>query len=258
MTKYRQVELFAGAGGLAIGMEKAGFDSVLLNEIDKHACNTLRRNRPDWEVIEGDITNIDFSPYRDEVDIVSGGFPCQAFSYAGNKLGFEDARGTLFFEFARAVGEINPKVIVAENVKGLLKHEGGRTLEVIKNVIDNLGYKLVEPRVLKAIFHRVPQKRERLILVGVRKDLADHVEFEWPHPDKRIMTMRDALKSGDLYKTDVPLSEGQKYPQRKKEILSLVPQGGCWRDLPDNIQSCLLYTSPSPRDRTRSRMPSSA
>lgn len=234
--KYKLIELFAGAGGLAIGMEKAGFKSVLLNEIDKHACNTLRKNRPKWNVVEGDVSKIDFSEYRDKVDILSGGFPCQAFSYAGNKRGFDDARGTLFFEFARAVKETNPKIILGENVRGLLKHDDGKTLNAIKNIIDELGYKLVEPRVLKAVFYQVPQKRERLLLVGIRKDLADFVEFLWPSPYNRIMVVKDALKKGELYPTNVPKSEGQKYPKRKTEILSLVPQGGYWRDLPDDLQ----------------------
>ena len=233
---YKLIELFAGAGGLALGMEKAGFESVLLNEIDKHACNTLRKNRPEWNVVEGDISQIDFTEYHNKIDILSGGFPCQAFSYAGKKLGFEDTRGTLFFEFARAVKETNPKVIVAENVRGLLKHDNGKTLATIKSVIDELGYDLVEPRVLKAVFYQVPQKRERLILVGIRKDLADYVKFYWPSPYHRIMTMRDALKKGELFDCDVPKSEGQKYPKRKAEILSLVPEGGYWKDLPDELQ----------------------
>lgn len=236
LRSYKLIELFAGTGGLAIGMEKAGFDSVLLNEIDKHACNTLRKNRPEWNVVEDDISQINFSKHENEVDILSGGFPCQAFSYAGNKLGFEDARGTLFFEFARAVKETNPKVILAENVRGLLKHDDGKTLEAIKSVIDELGYQLVEPRVLKAMFYQVPQKRERLLLVGIRKDLANLVEFKWPSPYKRIMNLKDALKKGDLYDSDVPISEGQKYPEKKKNILSLIPQGGYWRDLPDDLQ----------------------
>lgn len=236
IRQYKLLELFAGTGGLAIGMEKAGFKSVLLNEIDKHACQTLRHNRPNWNVLEGDIAQIDFSKYRDSIDILSGGFPCQAFSYAGKKLGFEDARGTLFFEFARAVNETNPKIFFAENVRGLLKHENGMTLQAIKNVIDELGYKLVEPRVLKAVFYKVPQKRERLFLVCIRKDIAPFVEFMWPSPFSRIMTLEDALKAGELYDTDVPVSEGQNYPKRKEEILSLVPPGGYWRDLPLTIQ----------------------
>ena len=234
---YSVIELFAGAGGLALGMEKAGLKSVFLNEIDKHACNTLRENRPDWNVVEGDVANIDFTEYKNNVDILSGGFPCQAFSYAGKKMGFEDTRGTLFFEFARAVKEVNPKVIIAENVRGLLKHENGKTLETIKGIIDELGYTLIEPKVLKAVFYKVPQKRERLILIAVRKDIKEHISsFKWPSPYKRILNMRDALKAGVLYETDVPESVGQKYPLRKQQILEMVPPGGYWRDLPKDVQ----------------------
>lgn len=234
--QYNLVELFAGGGGLAIGMEKAGLKAIFLNEQDKHACNTLRHNRPNWNVVEGDIAQVDFTQIKDEVDILTGGFPCQAFSYAGKSLGFEDTRGTLFFEMARAIKELQPKVFMAENVKALLTHDDGKTLETIRGVIDELGYQLIEPRVLKSIFYMVPQKRERLILVAIRKDLAEHVEFKWPSPYRRIMTLRDAFFSGELYSTDVPRSIGQKYPQRKKEIMSHVPQGGYWRDLPDDLQ----------------------
>ncbi len=233
---YNLVELFAGGGGLAIGMEQAGLESILLNEMDKHACDTLRYNRPDWNVIEGDISQVDFTQIDKDVDVLTGGFPCQAFSYAGKSLGFEDTRGTLFFEMARAIKETQPKVFLAENVKALSTHDDGRTLDTIKGVIDELGYELVEPRVLKAIFYKVPQKRERLILVGIRKDLAQRVKFHWPSPYKRVMTLRDAFYSGELYETDVPESEGQTYPPRKKEIMAEVPQGGYWRDLSDSLQ----------------------
>lgn len=236
LRPYRLMELFAGAGGLAIGMERAGFESVMLNEVDRHACATLRANRPHWHVVEGDIARIDFTPYHNQIDLLSGGFPCQAFSYAGNKLGFEDIRGTLFFEFARAVKETNPKVFLAENVRGLLKHDKGKTLDTIRRVIDELGYVLVEPRVLKAMFYQVPQKRERLLLVGIRKDLAEDVEFAWPSPYRRIFTVRDALKAGALYENDVAVSDGQRYPKRKAQILAQVPEGGYWRDLPEALQ----------------------
>lgn len=233
---YRLLELFAGAGGLAIGMEQAGFHSVMLNELDKYACETLRKNRPNWNVVEGDISQIDFKKYHNQIDILSGGFPCQAFSYAGKKLGFEDTRGTLFFEFARAVKETNPKVFLAENVRGLLTHENGKTLEIISQIISELGYVLVAPRVLKAMFYKVPQKRERLFLIGIRKDLADKVNFHWPSPYHRILNLRDALKKGELYPNDVPISGGQSYPKRKAEIMDLVPAGGYWKDLPDELQ----------------------
>ncbi|MFY9261674.1 MAG: DNA (cytosine-5-)-methyltransferase [Gallionella sp.] len=235
VRQFNSIELFAGAGGLAIGLEQAGFHAVALNEFNKDACNTLRLNRPNWNVIEGDIHKVDFTRFRN-VDFVSGGFPCQAFSYAGHQRGFEDTRGTLFFEFARAIQELQPKVFMGENVRGLLEHDDGRTLATIKAAIADLGYTLIEPRVLKAIFYRVPQKRERLFLVAIRNDLVKFAQFTWPTPHHRVMVMRDALKAGELYPCDVPESKGQNYPERKKAILELVPQGGYWRDLPDDLQ----------------------
>lgn len=234
---YRSVELFAGAGGLALGLEKAGFAPVLLNEIDKHACATLSANRPNWPVVKGDVSKLNFEHLAGEVDFLSGGFPCQAFSYAGQKAGFEDTRGTLFFEFARAIREIKPRVFLGENVRGLLNHDDGRTVETIKDVLRGLGYTLIEPKVLKAIFYKVPQKRERLFFIGIRNDFAECTEtFTWPSPFHRILNLRDALMAGELFESDVPESAGQKYPERKKEILSQVPAGGYWRDLPDDLQ----------------------
>ncbi len=233
---YNIIELFAGCGGLALGLENAGFKSVLVNEIDKDASDTLKLNRPDWNIVNKDISEVSFKKYKNKIDMISGGFPCQAFSYAGNKLGFDDTRGTLFYEFARAVKEVNPKIFVAENVRGLSSHDNGRTLQTIRTVIDELGYELVAEEVLKAIFYRVPQKRERLILVAVRKDLAPFVQFTFPPRFNQIYTVGDALKSGVLYNQDVPVSEGQSYPKRKEEIMSMVPQGGYWRDLPDELQ----------------------
>lgn len=231
---YSVLELFAGAGGLAVGLEKAGLKCVALNEIDKFACSTLRNNRPNWNVLEGDIKHFDFSEYRDKVDVVTGGFPCQAFSYAGKKLGLADARGTLFYEFARVVKEVNPPVCIGENVRGLLSHEGGKTLRGMISILDEIGYNVVPVEVLKAIQYKVPQKRERLILVGIRKDI--EVPFSYPKPYKKIYTLQDALKKGKLFDTDVPVSDGAKYPQSKVEVLDLVPPKGYWRDLPLDIQ----------------------
>jgi DNA (cytosine-5)-methyltransferase 1 len=229
-------ELFAGAGGLALGLEHAGFKKIFLNEIDKHACATLRKNRPDWNVLEGDIKNIDFSDYKNKVDILTGGFPCQSFSYAGKRLGFNDIRGTMFFEFARTIQETNPKVILAENVRGLLTHDDGKTIDTILSVLDEIGYTVIEQKVYKAIFYKVPQKRERLIIIAIRKDLVFNTQYKTPSPYSRVMTVKDALKAGDLYETNVPLASGQSYPPRKAEILSYVPEGGYWRDLPDELQ----------------------
>ena len=241
VKNFTSIELFAGAGGLALGLEKAGLSNLLLSEIDKNACATLRANRPDWNVIEGDVANIDFNSYKDKVDVLTGGFPCQAFSFAGKRLGFEDARGTLFFEFARAVKETKPLICVGENVRGLFQHENGKTIEGMVSVLDELGYEVIPPRVLKAIFYNVPQKRERVFIVGLRKDAG--LKFDWPLESQKILTIRDALKKGKLYNSDVPVSLGQAYPKSKREIMDLIPPGGYWRDLPLELQKSYMKGS---------------
>ncbi|HLU84425.1 MAG TPA: DNA (cytosine-5-)-methyltransferase [Vicingaceae bacterium] len=231
---YSVIELFAGAGGLAIGLEKAGLKCVALNDVDKWACQTLRENRPNWNVLEGDIKNFKFTDYKNKVDVVTGGFPCQAFSYAGKKLGLKDARGTLFYEFARVVKEVNPSICIGENVRGLLSHDKGKTLQGMISILDEIGYNVVPIKVLKAVDYKVPQKRERLILVGIRKDI--DIPFEYPKPYPKTYTLKDALKKGELFDTDVPASNGAKYPDYKKKILDMVPPKGYWRDLPLDIQ----------------------
>ena len=234
IKEFNVLELFAGAGGLAVGLEKSGIKCVALNEIDKWACQTLRENRPHWNVLEGDIKSFDFREYNNQIDIVTGGFPCQAFSYAGKKLGLQDARGTLFYEFARAVKEVNPLICIGENVKGLLSHEKGKTIEGMISILDEIGYNVVPVKVLKAINYKVPQKRERVILVGIRKDI--DIKYEYPKPHNKIYNLVDALKKGELYNCNVPKSEGSKYPEHKKAVLDLVPQKGYWRNLPLDIQ----------------------
>lgn len=242
LRKYQTIELFAGAGGLALGLENAGLECILLNDFDKWACETLKLNRPNWNVVHDDVRNLDFSAYKNKVDIITGGFPCQAFSYAGKKLGFNDTRGTLFHAYASAVKELQPKICVAENVRGLLTHDSGRTIETMISVLSDLGYTVLKPRIMKAIFYRVPQKRERLIIVAIRNDLAQ-TEFNFPEPYNKLYALKDVLKKGELYDCDVPKSEGQKYPKRKKEIMDLVPQGGYWRDLPEKIQKEYMLKS---------------
>jgi len=240
-ANYGVLELFAGAGGLAIGLENAGLKCVALNEIDKWACQTLRENRPHWNVLEGDVKEFDFTKYKDKIDVVTGGFPCQSFSYAGKRLGLDDARGTLFYEFARVVKEVNPPLCIGENVKGLLSHDEGKTLKGMISILDEIGYKVAPIKILKAINYKVPQKRERLILVGIRKDI--DIEFNYPKPYIKIYTLTDALKKGPLFDCDVPKSKGSEYPIHKKEILDLVPPKGYWRDLPIDIQKAYMGKS---------------
>lgn len=214
------IELFAGAGGLALGLEKAGLKTLAFVEIDKFCCETLKNNRPDWNVINDDVSKIDFSRYAGKVDIITGGFPCQAFSFAGKKLGFEDTRGTLFYEFARCIKEVKPLMFMAENVRGLKSHDNGRTLQTIIDVLGSLGYK-IQYQVLNAVNYGVAQKRERIVIIGTKKG----INFDFPTPLKHRPTLKEALK-------DCPISEGQSYSEKKKAILSLIPPGGCWINLP--------------------------
>jgi DNA (cytosine-5)-methyltransferase 1 len=238
---YTVVELFAGAGGLAIGLEQAGLHCAMLNEINKDACQTLRFNRPQWDVREGDVSQLNFSEFAGKVDVVTGGFPCQSFSYAGKRLGFEDARGTMFFEFARAVKEIQPLICVGENVRGLLNHDDGKTIAGMTSILEDLGYVVLPPRLMRAVEHRVPQKRERLLIVGLRKDAG--LTFEFPKASAERFFMKDALKKGRLFECDAPKSPGQTYPAWKKQVMDLVPPGGYWRDLPMDVQKSYMMKS---------------
>ena len=223
-TKFTSIELFAGAGGLALGMENAGIKHKLLVEIDKHAASTLKHNRPKWNVSCADAREVSYAGMT--ADIVTGGFPCQAFSFAGNQMGFEDARGTLFFELARCIKEVRPKIAVGENVRGLLAHDDGKTLRAMLSILDDLGYR-VAYRVLRAQYFDVPQKRERLVIIAVRKDLDLPILF--PKERDYTISMREAI-------ADAPLSPGQEYPKKKRDVMELVPAGGYWRDLPIEIQ----------------------
>lgn len=227
MKSITNIELFAGAGGLSLGLEQAGFEVVELVELDHNACETLRQNRPTWNIVEADIHNIGFKQYRNKVDVVTGGAPCQAFSYAGKRKGFGDVRGTLFEEYARCVSEVKPKMFLFENVKGLLTHDNGKTFKTIYTTLENLGYTLTYT-VLNACYYGVGQKRERLILIGIRNDLSNKIKFKFPQADVSPTTLRDVLKN-------VPESSFTPYSQKKKQVLDLVPEGGCWVDLPEDV-----------------------
>lgn len=225
-SNFTSLDLFAGAGGTALGLYNAGLNHLFLNEYDKHALMTLRNNMPEWDISSDDVHSVDFSHFRKKVDVIEGGFPCQSFSYAGKKLGFGDARGTLFYEFVRAVREVQPKVAVGENVRGLLRHDGGRTLATMVKLLQKEGY-LVAHRVLRSQYLDVPQKRERLVIIAVRKGLGLPILF--PKERDYTISIREAL-------VDCPASFGQKYPDKKAKILEKVPPGGYWKDLPENMK----------------------
>lgn len=230
---YNVVELFAGAGGLALGLEKAGFKEAALVEIDKYACQTLRKNRPNWNVIEEDIIKVAEKGIRSylsegiKVDLLSGGYPCQAFSYAGHKMGLNDVRGTMFYYYAKILEELKPKMFLAENVRGLVSHDNGKTLRTMIEVFTSIGYR-VTWKVLNAWDYNVAQKRERIVIIGIREDIDNSIVYKYPKPYDYKPVLRDVLKN-------VPKSDGAKYPPKKARVLELVPPGGYWRDLPDEI-----------------------
>ena len=229
MRKVNSIELFAGCGGLALGLEKAGFHHVALNEFNKDACKTLKHNRPEWNVIPGDVKNIQWSQYKD-IDFLSGGFPCQAFSHSGKRLGFEDTRGTLFYEFGRAIKQLQPLCFLAENVKGLISHDNGQTLCTILRTFEELGYHVFTPILLNANYYEVAQKRERLFIFGVKKEFANYFELEAP-PKFQPLVLKDVLLEGKYYGS-LPLEQiGMKYSASKQSFFNKIPPGGNWRNL---------------------------
>lgn len=227
---YTTIELFAGAGGLALGVEKAGFNTIGLVEFNKDACNTLKLNRPNWNVICDDIANISdknleklFNIKKGDLDLLSGGAPCQSFSYAGKRLGLEDARGTLFYHYAIFLEKLQPKMFIFENVKGLLTHDKGKTYDTILAIFEKAGY-VIQKKVLNAWDYGVAQKRERLFTIGIRNDLSNKINFKFPKKHDYKPLLKDVLYN-------VPQSASIPYGEKKKKIFDLVPPGGYWKDI---------------------------
>ena len=177
---YKTIDLFAGIGGTRLGFYQTGKTKVVFSsEFDEHAVKTYKANF--GECPYGDITKIESHTIPDH-DILVGGFPCQAFSQAGKKLGFEDTRGTLFFEIARILKDKQPKAFLLENVKNLTLHDHGKTFEVIVNTLKELGYE-VTFNLFKAKDFGVPQNRERIYIVGFNKNkVSNHQDFTMPTP----------------------------------------------------------------------------
>ena len=184
---FKFIDLFAGIGGFRLALQNLGGKCVYTSEWDKEAQRTYRANF--GEVPFGDITKDETKKFiPDGFDVLCAGFPCQAFSIAGRRGGFEDTRGTLFFEVAEIIKLKKPKAIFLENVKGLRNHNGGRTLETILNVLRNdLDYFIPAPQIINAKDFGVPQNRERIFIVGFRKDL-DVTDFEYPKPLREKVT----------------------------------------------------------------------
>lgn len=189
-SKFTFIDLFAGIGGFRIAMQNLGGRCVYTSEWDEQAKKTYEANF--GEVPFGDITKERTKKFiPDNFDVLCAGFPCQAFSIAGKRGGFEDTRGTLFFDVADIIRRKKPKAFFLENVKGLINHDRGRTLKTILNVLrDDLGYYVPEPQVLNAKNFGVPQNRERIFIVGFRNDLGVN-SFNYPDPLKKDVTFED-------------------------------------------------------------------
>lgn len=265
--KYTAVELFAGAGGLSIGLEKAGIDVVIANELMSDFADTLAANHPNTKVIKGDVHKIDFKAELaklglDSVDVLSGGPPCQGFSTIGSK-NRQDPRNSLFYEYLRAVSETRPKYTIFENVSGFKRMYGGFAYETLVKEMDALGYD-TRCQILNAADYGAPQIRFRTIVLGWRKDLPA-VDFPAvTHGDKcglkPYVTLMDAI--GDLPELSAGGSVGaysceprtdyqrkmrgdqqellehnaSKYGEKMQEILRILPEGGSIKDLPARLR----------------------
>ena len=181
-NKFKSIEICAGAGGQAIGLEQAGFEHVLLVELEKEYCESLKRNRPNWNVQCMDVHKFDGRPFRNEIDLLSGGVPCPPFSIAGKQLGKDDERD-LFPEMLRLVDEINPRLVMIENVKGLLSPKFDSYRQHIIDTLSNLGYN-THIELINASDYGVPQLRPRVVIIGIRKDIHDIFRF----PQKELTT----------------------------------------------------------------------
>lgn len=186
----KSIEICAGAGGQALGLEMAGFKHIALVEYEKKYCETLKKNRPEWNIICKDVKNFSGKPYRNKIDLLAGGVPCPPFSVAGKQLGSDDERD-LFPEALRLIEEINPKAVMLENVRGFLDPTFKDYRESILKRIDELGYN-VQIKLLNASDYGVPQLRPRIVIVGIRKDVQG--KFSYPLPtSEKVKTVGETL-----------------------------------------------------------------
>lgn len=201
----RFLDLFSGIGGFRLGMEPAGHKCVEYCEIDKYARASYQaihdtEGEIDYKDIT-EVTNEEFRKLRGKVDVICGGFPCQAFSIAGNQLGFEDARGTLFYEIARAAEQVKPRYLFLENVRNLLSHDKGKTFERMLKILDELGYD-AEWQVLNSKNFGVPQNRERVFIIGHLRGECTYRVFPIRREDEKLNTNGEIKQIGNIGKSD--------------------------------------------------------
>lgn len=225
------ISLFSGAGGFDLGLIKSGFNIVFANDILKPAIENYRHNI--GEIYEGDITKINPDDLPN-ADVVVGGFPCQPFSNAGNRLGTEDNRGNLYLDVLRIIEAKHPKIVVMENVRGLLSmknKDGSKLIDTIVYLLEHTGpgYS-VKYQLLKASDYGVPQNRYRVIIVGIQKDL--NIDYQFPKP---IVYNQLKLTVGEVIKGIEGLpnqNEVWELSPQSQKLIHFIPEGGSWKDIP--------------------------
>ena len=212
LSGYTFIDLFAGLGGFRLALESLGAECVYSSEWDEPVRKVYSDNFD--EIPDGDITQVDEKSIPDH-DILCAGFPCQAFSISGKQHGFEDSRGTLFFDVARIVKEKQPKVVFMENVKNFASHDGGKTLEVVRATMEDLGYTFFY-KVLSAVDFGIPQKRERIYMVCFRNDL-NVASFNYPEPFELQKHVEDFLLSDENMVSHLYVDRPDTYFNGKKD-----------------------------------------
>jgi len=266
MKKLIAISFFSGAGGLDIGIHKAGFDIKLCVEIEEKYCMTLKENHPNWNVKNGDIMEYNKEKVyieaglnkSEEIDLIFGGSPCQSFSTAGKRQAFDDIRGKAMLKYADIVEEIKPKAFILENVRGLLsaalKHrklkERGENFppltdeelpgSALKYLLSKFKSYNIEVKLINAANYGVPQKRERVFIVGIRKDLNKKFKFPDPTHNKngdngkhKWVTVEKVFKE---LEGKVEKHNYLTYSPKRLKYMKMIPKGGGnWRDLPENM-----------------------
>lgn len=242
MGKYTYIDLFAGAGGLSLGFDKAGFNNLFSVEFDKQYAETYSKNFPDHKMIVEDIKNITNEEIiklvnGKNVDIIVGGPPCQGFSIAG-RIGrsfIEDERNSLFKEFVRFVKLLQPKMFIMENVSALERYNKGKTIEEIKDEFKKCGYD-IKYKVLLASEYSVPQDRRRIFIVGTK----NYNQFQFPKKSSKMVTVKDAindlpkLESGET--SSIPNHNAMAHTKQMLEKMSYIKDGGNREDIPEEIR----------------------
>lgn len=208
--------LYAGVGGICLGFKNAGFSVLWANEFDRNACKTYRKNFT-HQLIEGDVMEIDIDALP-KVDVLTAGFPCQPFSLAGYRKGFNDKRGNHFFRILEFVDTMRPKVIFLENVKNLVGHDGGNTFDVIENEIKKRNYSFDAKVLNTKNFGNIPHNRERIFIIAIDKTVYGDINFQFPQPDTLTQGVQDIIEKAAVAEKFYYREDKYMFPMLKESM----------------------------------------